>query len=212
MGTALPQLWIITNPEHPEGAVAPVIRALDHCPRGAVGVQLRATDAADRDLVAWGRALRTATAERDCPLTISRRPDVMEIVGADGVHLPEAGLSVEEVRSEWPDIPLIGVSRHDRSGLLRAARDGATFGFLSPIFPVPGKSEPMGIDGFATEITSVGMPTYALGGVGVPHVRSLIGAGAHGVAVRRAIYDAPDPRAALQALLGELDKTAPNGE
>jgi len=212
MRTALPRIWIITNPEHAEGPVAPVVRALEGCPPGSVGVQLRAKHASDRALVAWGRALRTATERQSCLLTVNRRSDVAEIVRADGVHLPEAGLASEAIRSEWPDISLIGTSRHDRDGLLRAVQEQTTFAFLSPIFPVPGKGQAMGVKGFAMQIADVGMPTYALGGVGAPHIASLIAAGAYGIAVRRAICDAADPKAALQELLHALDKTAPNGE
>lgn len=212
MRKALPRIWIITNPEHAEGPVTPVIRAIEGCPPGLVGVQLRAKQASDRELVDWGRALRTATERWDCPFTVNRRPDVAEIVGADGVHLPEAGLAVESLRKEWPRFSLVGVSRHDRRGLLRGAREGATFAFLSPVFPVPDKSKPLGVAGFASQIEGVGMPTYALGGVGAEHVASLLAAGARGIAVRRTIFDAPDPRDALRELLRALDKKAPNSE
>lgn len=212
MRVELPRIWIITNPEHADGPVAPIARALEGCRAGAVGVQLRAKGANDRDLIAWGRALRVVTERRSCLLTVNGRPDVAEIVGADGVHLPETGLALNALRSHWPDIPLVGVSRHDRDGLLRAARERATFAFLSPVFPVPGKAEPIGVEGFASQIATVGMPTYALGGVSAADVTSLTAAGARGIAVRRAIYDAPDPRAALQHLLGKLDKTTSNGE
>jgi thiamine-phosphate pyrophosphorylase len=212
MQVRLPRIWIITNPEHAQGPVTPLVRALEGCPAGAVGVQLRAHGADDRELVAWGRALRAATSRAGCPLTVNRRPDVAEILGADGVHLPESGLSVRELRSTWPDIQLVGASRHDRSGLLRAAEEQATFAFLSPVYAVPGKAEPMGVEGFAAQIAGVEIPTYALGGVGVADVAPLIAAGAKGIAVRRAIYDALDPKAALDELLRELDKTSPKRE
>ena len=212
MPTGLPPIWIITNPEHPAGPVAPVVAALTDCPPGVVGVQLRAKRASDRDLVRWGRELRAVTRDHGSPLTVNRRVDVAEIVGADGVHLPERGLSPLEVRAEWPELALIGASRHDRAGLSQVAAAGASFAFLSPVFPVPGKAEPMGIEGFATTIADVGVPTYALGGIQPAHIAPLIASGAAGVAVRRAIYDAADPRAALRALLAELDKTGMNGE
>ena len=212
MGKTLPRIWIITEPDHAEGPVAPIVRALEDCPPGAVGVQLRAKGASDRELVDWGRALRTATERWGCPLTVNRRLDVAEIVGADGVHLPETGLPAEAFREQWPHIRLIGVSRHDRDGLLRAAREQATFAFLSPVFPVPGKGEPMGAASFAAQIDDVGIPTYGLGGVDAKNIASVIAAGARGIAVRRAIFDAPDPKAALQELLCELDKTASKGE
>lgn len=208
----LPRLWIITKPDHAEGPVAPLVRALEGCPAGAVGVQLRAKHASDLELITWGRELRAATARWGCPFTVNRRPDVAKIVGADGVHLPEAAMSVRELRTQWPDLGLVGASRHDRSGLLRAADERANFAFLSPVYAVPDKGAPMGIEGFAAQIADVGIPTFALGGIGEAHAAQLIAAGARGIAVRRAIYDAPDPNAALHALVRELDKSSPNGE
>lgn len=214
MDAELPRIWLITDPAHPEGPVVPVVRALQPCrsARGLIGVQLRAKDATDRELVAWGRSLRTATANAGAVLTINRRPDVAQIVGADGVHLPERSLASDEIRSAFPDIRMIGASRHDRSGLERASAERATFAFLSPVFPVPDKGAPLGIEGFAYAIAHVALPTYALGGIEIEHVRPLVAAGARGIAVRRAIYGARQPAEALQAFLDELDKAVGRGE
>ena len=212
MAGELPRIWIITNPEHPDGPVRPVVEALRACRGGVVGIQLRAKQSSDRELVAWGRALRTATHESGSLLIVNGRVDVAQIVDADGVHLPEHGLSVAAVRREWPEIALHGVSRHGRDGLEEAVREGAAFAFLSPVFPVPGKADPMGVEGFAAAIEGVEIPTYALGGIQPQHVGPLVAAGAAGFAVRRAIYDAKDPCAALRAFLDALDKNATNGE
>ena len=202
---ALPRIWIVTNPEHPDGPVAPVVRALLGGQPGLVGVQLRAPGASDRELVAWGRTLRRATHDAGAVLTVNRRADVAQIVTADGVHLPEQGLEPNRIRSEWPELGLIGVSRHDREGVERAQSEGASFAFLSPVFHVPGKGEPIGLDGFQQAIAGVGIPTYGLGGIGPEHLQPLIAAGARGAAVRRAVYQANDPAAALRAFLRKLD-------
>jgi thiamine-phosphate pyrophosphorylase len=211
MNGVLPRIWIITDPTHPDGPVPPVARALDGCIPGAAGVQLRAKQATDRELVAWGQELRALTLACDSPLTVNRRPDVAQIVGADGVHLPESGFRPAEIQAEWPEIRLIGVSRHDRAGIERARTDGATYAFLSPVFEVPDKDTPIGIDGFKAAIADVGIPTYALGGIALGDVRTLIAAGAYGIAVRRAIYRANEPGAALGALYRELDNALTTG-
>lgn len=212
MSAGLPKIWIITDPRHRDGPVAPIARALRDCRPGAIGVQLRAKQASDRQLVAWGRELRGITTASGSLLTVNRRPDVAEIVGADGVHLPERGLSPDEIRRHFPNLRLVGASRHDRRGLQHAERDRATFAFLSPVFPVPGKGRPLGLDGFVARIVDVGIPTYALGGVGVEHLVPLIDAGAAGVAVQRAVYGAYDPAQAVRSLLGELDKIGGSGD
>ncbi len=208
----LPRIWIVTNPDHPQGPVEPIAKALRDCPAGLVGVQLRAKHASDRELLAWGRELRAITRGVGAALTLNRRVDVAAIVEADGVHLPERGLLATEVRAHWPAFSWVGVSRHDDEGLRNAEAEGASFAFLSPVFEVPGKAPPLGIDGFARAIAGVGIPTYALGGLGPEHLRQVLAAGARGVAVRRAIYDAADPRDALLGLLHALDKASRNGD
>jgi thiamine-phosphate pyrophosphorylase len=212
MRLGLPRIWIITKPGHPEGPVEPIRRALDGCPPGIVGVQLRATKSVDRDLVPWARDLRAITRASGSAFSVNRRPDVAEIVGADGVHLPEQGLPLDQIASHFPSLTMLGVSRHDRRGLETAAGDGASYAFLSPVFRVPGKSQPIGIHGFQETIAGVGIPTFALGGIQPEDVKPLIRAGAAGVAVRRAVYDADDPREALRAFLRELDKCPTNDE
>lgn len=214
MSDRLPRIWIITDPDHPDGPVAPLrdALALDGCPAGLVGVQLRAPHVPDREVTRWGRELRAITERAGCVLTINRRADIAKIVAADGVHLPERGLRPSVLRAHWPELRMIGASRHDDDGLRDAERDGAHYAFLSPVFDVPGKGASIGVDGFRDAIADVGIPTYALGGITPDTLRPLLDAGARGVAIRRAIYRAGQPREALELLIRELDKDLPGVE
>jgi len=215
MTRGLPRIWIITDPDHPDGPVAPIRRALRRCPPGLVGVQLRAKGVPDRQLVQWGRELRAATHATGSVLAVNRRADVAQIVEADGVHLPELGLTPAAVHQDWPALRMIGVSRHGRTGLDQAEQDGATYAFVSPIFHVPDKAQPIGIQGFRSAIAGVGIPTYALGGIAAKDCQALLAAGAFGVAIRRAIYGASQPEEALQQFVHcvhELDKSPRNVE
>lgn len=169
---------------------------------------MRAKRVSDRQLVQWGHELRALTRPAGCVLAVNRRVDVAQIVGADGVHLPELALPAAEVRQQWPALAMIGVSRHDPEGLAAAVQDRASYAFLSPVFHVPGKAQPIGIHGFGRAIADVGIPTYALGGIGADDVKALLAAGAFGVAIRRAIYTASQPNRALQTFIRELDAPA----
>lgn len=205
MAQGLPRIWIITDPSHPDGPVEPVRRALDGCPPGVIGVQLRAKSASDRQLVRWGRELRTVTHTSCSPLLINRRIDVAQIVDADGVHLPELGLPIAEIRKHWRTLEMLGVSRHDTAGLAAAQRDSATFAFLSPVFAVPGKGKPIGIHCLREAIAGVGIPTYALGGIRPEDVKPILATGMAGIAVQRGIYAANDPQEALHRYIDALN-------
>lgn len=212
MPRKLPRIWIITSPDHQAGPIAPLRRALDGRRASQIGVQLRAKHATDRTLIDWGHELRAVTASTGSPLLVNQRADVAQIVGADGVHLPETGLPVARVQQHWPRLAMIGVSRHDRAGLFAAQEAGATYAFLSPVFEVPGKNSPIGVDGFRQAIAGLQIPVFALGGIGPEDVTPLLGAGAYGVAVRRAVYGAEDPSVVIDALLRRLDKNHANVE
>jgi len=177
-----------------------------------LGVQLRAKHASDRQLIDWGHELRALTQAAGQVMTVNRRPDVAQIVGANGVHLPELGLPTAALRKQWPSLRLLGVSRHDRLGLEKAVRDRASYAFLSPIFEVPDKLPAIGIHGFKAAIANVGIPTYALGGIRSEDLPALLAAGAFGIAIRRAIYGVDRPERALARFIRALDKSLPNGE
>lgn len=194
-------------PDDPRGPVEPVARALEACPPRLVGVQLRAKESSDRDVLDWGRTLRRITRRHESPLLVNRRADLAAILDADGVHLPERHISTDAVRSIGPATWLIGVSCHDRPGLEQAREAGADFAFMSPVFEVPNKGLPLGVDGFHEAIEGVGLPTFALGGIQPSHIGAVLRAGAAGVALRRPIHSA-DPRSSLTPYLRELDKHA----
>ncbi|MDH3202259.1 MAG: thiamine phosphate synthase [Myxococcales bacterium] len=212
MPRELPRIWIITSPDHRAGPVAPLRRALDGRGSAEIGIQLRAKHAPDRKLIDWGRELRELTAPGGSPLVVNQRADVAQIIGADGVHLPETGLPIARVRQRWPRLEMIGVSRHDRPGLVAAQQAGATYAFLSPVFQVPGKNPPIGVDGFRRAIAGLQIPVFALGGIGPEDVSPLLEAGAHGVAVRRAVYHAEEPTVVIDGFLRRLDKSHANVE
>ncbi|MGB5810912.1 MAG: thiamine phosphate synthase [Polyangiales bacterium] len=205
---SLPRIWLITDPEAPAGPLHAIRAALDGPGRDRVAVVLRAKEASGRTFLEWAEALRRWTTSSRSALYIHGRPDVAQVVAAEGVHLAESGLPIATVRARWPMLT-VGVSRHDREGLRTAANLGADYAFLSPVHAVAGKNPPLGIGGFARIVVDTTTPVVALGGVEPEHVAPLLEVGAQGVAVQRALYRAKDPRQALDRLLHALDNHPP---
>ncbi len=186
---------------------ARIERALAHAEPGRVAILLREPGRASAELLELGRTLRALTHERGARLLVHDRIDLAMALGADGVHLPEAGMPPETVRSLLdscaPEL-LIGASRHGAEGLASAAAAGADYATLSPVYLVAGKAPPLGADGFAALCARAGLPVFALGGVRAAHVPALQAAGARGVAVMREVLSAEDPGAATSRLLAAL--------
>jgi thiamine-phosphate pyrophosphorylase len=198
-------LYLITDSQASRGLIETTRLALNGARPGRVGVQLRAKELPTRELLYLGNRLRELTRQAGAVFLINDRVDLVSVIGADGVHLSENGPLPQEARVLLGPNALIGASRHDALGLERARTGGASFATLSPFASSPGKGAPLGAQGFATCARAVDMPIFALGGIDAKNVREAVASGASGVAVIRAVYSAPDPSAAVTALLQELD-------
>lgn len=184
--------------------LARMTRALSDVPPDRVAVQLRERTLDDAAWRALALALRGLTRARGVRLLVNGPIDAAKAIDADGVHLPEAGLSVREARAAIGPSAIVGASRHDRAGILRAAAEGADYATLSPVHAVVGKAPPLGIDGFGLVAASAPIPIFALGGVQVADVAALRAVGAHGVAVIREVLSDPAPGARTAALITAL--------
>lgn len=198
-------LYVITDPGTPFGLVAQTTAALRAATPGRVAVQVRAKDYPTRALLALSRALREATRRAGAPLLINDRVDVALVVEADGVHLTETSMSAADARSLLGENALVGVSCHDRAGVERAARDGASFVTVAPVFPTPAKGSPLCLDGLRVLCAATSLPVIAVGGIDPSNAAATLQAGAWGVGVIRAVYSVRDACSATRQLLATLD-------
>jgi thiamine-phosphate pyrophosphorylase len=172
---------------------------------GVDAVQLRDRQASGRALLDAAGVLRALTAARDATLLVNDRVDVARAVRADGVHLPAASFPVAIARALLGPGALVGRSTHAPDEAVAAAIEGADYVILGPIFATPSKSAlggPLGIDAIAS--SRIGVPLLAIGGISVERTPAIRRAGASGIAVVRALLDAPDPQAAARALVKAL--------
>jgi len=138
-------------------------------------IQLRNRDADTRALLEMARALRAAPF-----LTINERIDIALAVGADGVHLPEWGMSSQLVKRLKASL-LVGVSVHSLESGLRAQGEGADYLIFGPIFATPGKV-PCGLGPLEQLVRQIKIPVIAVGGITRELAGECLAAGAYGVA------------------------------
>jgi len=196
----LPRLHAVTDERIAElPTLAAAARAL-----GSTGAALHARGHSlpGRAHLRLARLLAEAAPDR---LFVNDRADVALAAGAAGVQLAADGLAPADARRLRPDW-WIGVSVHDLAAA-RSARDGgADYLLVGPVHATPTHPEvsPLGVAGLAPFV-ALGLPVVAIGGVDASRARELRRAGAHGVAAIRALWDAPDPRAAAREILKELE-------
>jgi thiamine-phosphate pyrophosphorylase len=197
-----PAVVLVTDPSWSVDRIEAVIAAAeDALPRGSFAVQLR-------DKLAGASALaRTAARLRARATTLwinAPTPAVLRVAretGADGVHVPCDRSAIAEARSLLGADAWISTPAHDEDQVAIARDGGATGVLVSPIFASPGKGAPRGVAALTAARTNApALVIIALGGVDASNVAACASAGAHGVAVIRALLDAPDPAAIARAL------------
>lgn len=129
----------------------------------------------------------------------SGRADLALAAGAGGVHLPNTGVAVGEIRSLLGSGPLVGRSTHSIEEVEEAASQGADYVVFGPVWATPGKGPPVGLQSLA-RVCRLGLPVLALGGVETSRLQACRDAGAAGVAAIRWCHDAAALAAATRAV------------
>ena len=129
------------------------------------------------------------TSSSSTKLLVNGHPEVATAAGADGVHLPEDGLPIADVRRTFPSPFLIGASVHDPDRARAAKDEGADFIVFGPVFETPEKPV-KGIGALSAICAELeGFPIIAIGGVDACNSQKVLDAGAAGYAAIRYLND-----------------------
>jgi len=203
-----PRVYLVTGPSQEVDLPARAASAMRGLPPGSVAVQLRVPGASGRELLAQARALQVVVRDGGQLLIVNDRVDVAIAAGADGVHLPSAGISPADARRLLGAGRLVGVSCHSASDVSRALAGGADFATFGPVFETPSKrahGAPVGLEQLAVA-ARLGLPLLGLGGVDLSNASAVVAAGAWGLAAIRAWLEADDPAAVVRALLDAVER------
>jgi thiamine-phosphate pyrophosphorylase len=199
---ALPVVHLVTDRRLVPDLAARLDAALAGAPPGRVAVHLREKGLGGAALLELARRLAAVCRARGQRLLVNDRLDVALAAGADGVHLPSAGVPPAEARRLLGPGALVGVSCHGEGDVRRALAGGATFATFGPVWDTPSKrpwGAPLGLAALASA-ARLGLPLVALGGVEPATAAEAFAAGAAGVAAIRAWLEGGDPAGAVRAL------------
>ncbi len=169
---------------------------------GVRAVQVREKDLPTRELLSLSYRMRDVTGRYGASLFINDRADIALAVGAEGVHLGQAGMPVRAVRKVLPDDMLIGVSTHSVEEALQAEEEKADFITIGPVFPTPSKlryGAPIGLETVRAVRERVSVPMFGIGGIKSDNVREVMETGVNGIALISGILSAPDRRHAAES-------------
>lgn len=187
--------------------VAPVLRG------GCRWIQLRHKDASPEELINEGTVIAELCRQYSAIFILDDHVELVNRVGADGVHLGKNDMSVAQARRLLGPHKIIGATANSFEDIMAAAQDGADYIGLGPFRFTTTKeklSPVLGIRGYNEIIRrcreeGINIPIVAIGGIEQADIQPIMETGVNGIAISGMIRNASDPAAATQAIAAVLE-------
>lgn len=137
---------------------------------------------------------------------VNDRADIALLVNAQGVHVGQEDLTVEEARGVVGQDRWVGVSTHSLEQLDAADKTSANYIAFGPIFPTQSKENPdpvVGLELLREARKHTRKPLVAIGGITLESAAETFRAGADSLAVTRDLIASEDPVARARLFLQE---------
>lgn len=178
------QLYLVTDRELMSTKILEeaVEQAIDG---GCTMIQLREKNLSSRDFYITAKKLKEFLRTRTIPLIINDRADIALAVGADGVHLGQSDLPLNEARKILGKDRIIGVTAPTLPLALEAEKNGADYLGVGAVFGTTTKKDAKKntIEVLSEIAHTVKIPVVAIGGINAGNVAKLSGSGISGAAV-----------------------------
>lgn len=178
----------------------PVVMTQEILYGGCAALQLRAKGLSDLDTLALARRLGSLCKVRGVPFFINDRVDIARVSGAQGVHLGQDDLPLQDARRVFPGA-LIGISTHDRTQAGSAIASGADLIGFGPVYATASKANAAPVVGLAAlseVVRTSSVPVVAIGGIDAGNVEDVAKTKVAMVCALSAVLSASDPRSAAR--------------
>ena len=172
-------------------------------------LQLRDSEPDDEALLRAAATFRALCDEYGALFWINDRPDLALLAHADGVHLGQDDMNVEDAGQVTGGELLVGLSTHSPEQLELGIAAGADQLSVGPVWETPTKpgrpAAGLGYVRHAAELRPP-VPWFAIGGIDADNIDEVVEAGAERAVVVRAIRDADHPREVASELRAALER------
>jgi len=161
---------------------------------GVRGVQLRAKNINDKEVIGIALNLSEICTAFDAMFIINDRPDIAVIVDAGGVHLGQDDMKPEDARKIIGPDKIIGLSCHNLEQVRNVDWSYVDYAGFGPIFPTLTKENPDPVVGteLLREVIGYGKPIVAIGGISQENLNQVVDAGCSRAAISKDIMEAVD--------------------
>lgn len=173
-------------------------------------IQLRDKSGSTREILSAGEQMLRLCRDAGAILIVNDRPDIAFALGADGVHLGDEDMPVALARKLFDSAGrrmIIGVSVSGAEEAAAAARDGADYISVGPVFATATKADAgsaVGLEALRVIKKAAALPVVAIGGINAQNAGSVLQAGADAVAVISAVSRAQDMESAAAELVAVI--------
>lgn len=169
---------------------------------GATCVQLREKELDDEAFLQEAISIGALCRRYSVPFFVNDNVDVAIRSHADGVHVGQEDMKVQDVRRRVGDGMMIGVSAHTVGEALEAVKNGADCLGAGAMFTTATKAdaEVLSMQTLRDICAAVDVPVVAIGGISRDNILQLSGTGAAGAAIVSAIFGAKDIEATCREL------------
>jgi thiamine-phosphate pyrophosphorylase len=171
---------------------------------GATMVQLREKDLPTKSFINAARKVREILNSPTVPLIINDRVDVALACRADGVHIGQNDMPYRDARRLMGPDAIIGLSVETMEQAMEAQEWDVDYLGVSPVFHTTTKDDTTaqwGLAGLKMLRSKSRHPLVAIGGIKLLNAKSVIEAGADGLAIVSAICGSSDPEGTTRKFL-----------
>lgn len=159
------------------------------------------------DILGECRSIREITSKHGVVFIINDYVDIAMLVDADGVHVGQEDLPVQEVRRLLGPEKIIGLSTHSPAQAQEAELQGADYIGVGPIFATQTKENvcaPVGLGYLEHVVTNSSLPFVAIGGIKQHNISQVVERGAKTICLVTEIVGAEDIVQTVQSLYTKL--------
>ena len=177
---------------------------------GCKWIQLRMKEASEEDIIATGIKARQLCDGYGATLILDDQVQLVERIGADGVHLGKNDMPVASAREILGENKIIGGTANSFEDIEAHWKAGADYIGCGPFrfTTTKAKLAPiLGLEGYRNIIhkmreAGIQLPIVAIGGITAEDIPAILETGVNGIAVSGTILRAADPKAEMAKLLG----------
>lgn len=158
---------------------------------GCTWIQLRFKNGNDLDFTVLSEKIKLLCESYKATFIINDRVDVALKIASDGVHLGLDDMRIKDARALLGNAKIIGATANTFSVIQNHIQNGCDYIGLGPFQFTKTKdnlSPILGLDGYRSiraqlKAANIEIPIYAIGGITLENVDSLLETGIHGIAV-----------------------------